>query len=52
MSDHRRAYRRLTKALRLAQSGEADSIVAAAKEILATRIKHEDALGSPAAVRD
>lgn len=52
MSDHRRAYRRVTKALRLAQSGEADSIVAAAKEILATRIKHGNALGSPAAVRD
>lgn len=52
MSEHRRAYRRVTKALRLAQSGEADSIVAAAKEILATRIKHGDALSSPAAVRD
>ena len=52
MSEHRRAYCRVTKALRLAQSGEADSIVAAAKEILATRIKHGDALSSPAAVRD
>jgi len=49
MSEHRRAYRRVTKALRLAQSSEADSIVAAAKEILATRIKHGDALNSPTA---
>ena len=52
MPKHRLAYRRVTKALRLAQSGEADSIVAAAKEILATRIKHGDALNSPTAVRD
>jgi len=52
MSEHRRGYRRVTKALRLAQSGEADSIVAAAKEILSTRIKHGDALSSPTAVRD
>jgi len=52
MSEHRRAYRRVAKALRLAQSGEADSIVAAAKEILSTRIKHGDALSSPGAVRD
>ena len=52
MSEHKRAYRRVTKALRLAQSGEADSIVAAAKEILSTRIKHGDVLRSPTAVRD
>jgi len=44
MSEHRRTYRRVTKALRLAQSGEADSILAAAKEILATRMSHGDAL--------
>lgn len=47
MSDHRRAYRRVTKALRLAQFGEVDSIVSAAKEILATRIKHGVALSPP-----
>ena len=52
MSDHRRSYRRVTKAIRLAQSGEADSIVAAAKEILATRMTHGEALGAPGAVRD
>ena len=52
MSEHRRTSRRVTKALRLAQSGEADSIVAAAKEILSTRIKHGDVLRSPTAVRD
>lgn len=52
MSNHRRAYRLVIKALRLAQSGEADSILAAAKETLFTRIKHGDALSSPAAVRD
>ncbi len=52
MSDHRRAYRRVTKALRLAQSGEADSIVAAAKEILATRMMHGDILAAPGAVRE
>ena len=47
-----RTYRRINKALRLAQSGDAESILAAAQEILATRIKHGDALGSPGAVRD
>lgn len=52
MSNHRRAYRLVIKALRLAQSGKADSIVAAAKENLVTRIKHGDSLSSPAAVRD
>ena len=52
MSEHRRTYRRVTKAIRLAQSGEADSIVAAAKEILATRMSHGDALSAPGAVRD
>lgn len=52
MSEHRRTYRRITKAIRLAQSGEADSIVAAAKEILATRLTHGNTLGTPGAVRD
>lgn len=52
MSEHRRTYRRITKAIRLAQSGEADSIVAAAKEILATRMTHGETLGTPGAVRD
>lgn len=52
MSEHRRTYRRITKAIRLAQSGEADSIVAAAKEILATRMTHGETLGAPGAVRD
>ncbi len=47
-----RAYRRLNKALRLALSGEADSVLSAAQEILATRMKHGDVLNSPGAVRD
>ena len=47
-----RTYRRINRALRLAQSGEAENVLAAAQEILATRIKHGDALGSPGAVRD
>ncbi len=45
-------YRRLNKALRLALSGEADSVLSAAQEILATRMKHGDVLNSPGAVRD
>ena len=45
-------YRRLNRAIRLAQSGEAESVLSAAKEILATRIKHGDALSSPQTVRD
>jgi len=48
----KRTYRRMNKAIRLAQSGEAQSVLAAAHEILATRIKHGDALNSPATVRD
>jgi DNA repair protein RadC len=48
----KRTYRRMNKAIRLAHSGEADSVLAAAHEILATRIKHGDALNSPATVRD
>lgn len=47
-----RTYRRMNRALRLAHSGEAENVLAAAQEILATRIKHGDALGSPGAVRD
>ncbi len=45
-------HRRMNKALRLAQSGEADSVLVAAQEILATRMRHGDALGSPGAVRE
>jgi DNA repair protein RadC len=48
----KRTYRRMNKAIRLAQSGEAQSVLAAAHEILATRMKHGDALNSPATVRD
>ena len=47
-----RSYRRMNRALRLAQSGDSENVLAAAQEILATRIKHGDALGSPGAVRD
>jgi len=47
-----RTYCRLNKALRLAVSGEAQSILVAAREILSTRIKHGDVLSSPGAVRD
>ena len=48
----KRTYRRMNKAIRLAQSGEAQSVLAAAHEILTTRMKHGDALNSPATVRD
>jgi DNA repair protein RadC len=48
----KRADRRMNKAIRLAQSGEAQSVLAAAHEILVTRIRHGDALNSPGAVRD
>ena len=47
-----RRYRRLNKALRLDQSAEPEAILTAAKEILTERIKHRDALHSPAAVND
>ena len=47
-----RTYRRINKALRLAQSEAAENVLAAALEILATRIKHGDAMNSPSAVRD
>jgi DNA repair protein RadC len=42
----------MSRALRLARSVHAESVLTAAKQILATRIKHGDALGSPGAVRD
>jgi DNA repair protein RadC len=41
----------LNKALRIAFSGEADQVLSAAREILATRIRHGDVLGSHGAVR-
>ena len=47
-----RTYRRMNKALRLAQSGEAESVLAAAQAILAIRMKHSHALASPSAVRE
>jgi DNA repair protein RadC len=51
-SRRRKSDWRPNKAIRLAQSGAAESVIAAAKEILATRIKHREALGSPGVVRD
>jgi DNA repair protein RadC len=47
-----KTYRRLNRAIRLAMSAEAQDVLAAAREILATRMKHGDALGSPGAVRE
>ena len=47
-----KTYRRMNKALRLAQSSVANSVLVAAQEILATRIRHGNALDSPRAVRD
>lgn len=47
-----RTFRRLNRAIRLAMSAEAQDVLAAAREILATRMTHGDALGSPGAVRD
>jgi DNA repair protein RadC len=47
-----RTYRRLNRALRLAHSAEAQDVLSAAREILATRIRHGDVLNSPGAVRD
>ena len=47
-----KTYRRMNKALRLAHSGEAENVLAASLEILFTRMKHGDALGSPGTVRD
>jgi hypothetical protein len=42
-----RTHRRINKALCLAQSGDAENVLAAALEILSTRIKHGDAMNSP-----
>jgi len=47
-----KTFRRLNRAIRLAISGEAYRILAAAHEILATRMTHGDVLGSPGTVRD
>ena len=47
-----KTYRRLNKAIRLAQSGEAEGVLAAAHEILEARIKNGNALSSPSTVRD
>jgi DNA repair protein RadC len=47
-----RTYRRLNRAIRLAHSAEAQDVLSAAREILATRIRHGDVLSSPGAVRD
>ena len=45
-------YRRINKAIRLAQSGEAESVINAARQIMDARMRHGDALTSPAVVRD
>jgi DNA repair protein RadC len=47
-----RTYRRINKAIRLAHSGDADSVISAAQQIMETRMRHGDLLGSPNAVRD
>lgn len=47
-----KTHRRMNKAIRLALSGDAEGILAAAHEILAARISSGNALSSPAAVRD
>lgn len=47
-----KTYRRMNKAIRLAFSGDAEGILAAAHEILAARISTGNTLSSPAAVRD
>jgi DNA repair protein RadC len=47
-----KTYRRMNKAIRLALSGDADGILAAAHEILAARISSGNALSTPASVRD
>ena len=47
-----RIYRRLNRAIRLARSAEAQDVLAAAREIMATRMTHGDVLGSPGAVRE
>jgi len=47
-----KTFRRLNRALRLAMSSEAQDVLAAAREILATRMTHGDVLASPGAVRE
>ena len=47
-----KTHRRMNKAIRLALSGDAEGILAAAHEILSTRIRNGNALSSPTAVRD
>ena len=47
-----RTHRRMNKAIRLAHSGEADHVIAAALKILDVRMRHGGTLGSPAAVRE
>ena len=47
-----KTHRRMNKAIRLALSGDAEGILAAAHEILSTRISNGNALSSPASVRD
>jgi DNA repair protein RadC len=47
-----RTYRRMNKAIRLAQSGQADNVIAAALKILEARMRHGGTLGSPADVRE
>lgn len=47
-----RTYRRLNKAIRLAQSDDAERVLSAATLILETRMRSPTALRSPAAVRD
>ncbi len=47
-----KTFRRLNRAIRLAMSAEAQDVLAAAREILATRMTHGDVLASPGAVRD
>jgi DNA repair protein RadC len=47
-----KTYRRMNKLIRLAMSGEANSVLVAAQKILATRIKLGNALDSPRTVRD
>ena len=47
-----KTYRRISKAIRLAHSGEADSVIAAAKAIMDARMRHGDVIASPGAVRE
>ena len=47
-----KTHRRMNKAMRLASSGEAYLVLAAAQEILETRIRHGNLLNAPGAVRE